>query len=221
MSCLGPFSFSAASPLHLQTAALEAALLSMPCVTAMPAFAPGILSIQGGGENPGGGGKGDDKKVDLGTSPDAAAATKGSGVLTLQSSRQREMIVARSIYRELTDGGFKHEEILAVAAELVGLVTENISKRDDIPRLHAALSIDLYTRPLSVRLDNCLNLADIRWVGQLVLRTENDLLKAKNLGKKSINEIKKILADLSAEMGITLSLGMQPEQLHGWQPSQG
>jgi DNA-directed RNA polymerase subunit alpha len=60
---------------------------------------------------------------------------------------------------------------------------------------------------LSVRSANCLQNANIRYIGELVQRTESEMLKTKNFGRKSLKEIKEILA----EMG--LSLGMK---LDGW-----
>jgi DNA-directed RNA polymerase subunit alpha len=63
---------------------------------------------------------------------------------------------------------------------------------------------------LSVRSANCLKNANIRYIGELVVRSEAEMLKTKNFGRKSLNEIKEILA----EMG--LSLGMKIE---GWPPA--
>jgi len=62
---------------------------------------------------------------------------------------------------------------------------------------------------VSVRSANCLQNAQIRFIGDLVQRTEAEMLKTKNFGRKSLKEIKEILA----EMG--LSLGMK---LDGWDP---
>jgi DNA-directed RNA polymerase subunit alpha len=62
---------------------------------------------------------------------------------------------------------------------------------------------------LSVRSANCLKNANIRFIGELVQRTEQEMLKTKNFGRKSLNEIKEVLT----EMG--LSLGMK---LDGWAP---
>ena len=64
---------------------------------------------------------------------------------------------------------------------------------------------------LSVRSANCLQNANIRYIGELVQRTEAEMLKTKNFGRKSLKEIKEILA----EMG--LSLGMK---LDGWPPQE-
>ncbi len=65
---------------------------------------------------------------------------------------------------------------------------------------------------LSVRSANCLQQANIRTIGDLVQRTETEMLKTKNFGRKSLKEIKELLA----EMG--LSLGMKLEQ---WPPKNG
>jgi len=65
---------------------------------------------------------------------------------------------------------------------------------------------------LSVRSANCLQNANIRYIGDLVQRTESEMLKTKNFGRKSLKEIKEILN----EMG--LSLGMK---LDNWPPKPG
>jgi DNA-directed RNA polymerase subunit alpha len=59
---------------------------------------------------------------------------------------------------------------------------------------------------LSVRSYNCLKNANIRTLRELVTKTEADMLKTKNFGRKSLNEIKEILA------GMGLSLGMRFDQ---------
>lgn len=60
---------------------------------------------------------------------------------------------------------------------------------------------------LSVRASNCIQKANIKTIGDLVGRTEAEMLKYKNFGKKSLNEIKKILTDMG------LSLGMNVDDL--------
>jgi DNA-directed RNA polymerase subunit alpha len=59
---------------------------------------------------------------------------------------------------------------------------------------------------LSVRSANCLENADIKYIGELVQKSEGEMLRTKNFGRKSLNEIKEILT----EMG--LSLGMRLEE---------
>lgn len=63
---------------------------------------------------------------------------------------------------------------------------------------------------LTVRSANCLKAENVHFIGDLVQRAESDLLKTPNLGKKSLNEIKSVLADRG------LSLGMH---LENWPPS--
>jgi len=62
---------------------------------------------------------------------------------------------------------------------------------------------------LSVRSANCLRNAEIRHIGELVQRTEAEMLKTKNFGRKSLNEIKQLLSEME------LGLGMKIE---GWEP---
>ncbi len=62
---------------------------------------------------------------------------------------------------------------------------------------------------LSVRASNCLKTANIRTIADLVQKSEAELLKTKNFGKKSLNEIKTILG----EMGLALGMRLDPEEL--------
>ncbi len=57
---------------------------------------------------------------------------------------------------------------------------------------------------LSVRSANCLQNANIRYIGELVQRSEGEMLKTKNFGRKSLNEIKEVLASMSLELGMVL-----------------
>ena len=54
---------------------------------------------------------------------------------------------------------------------------------------------------LSVRSANCLQNANIRYIGELIQRTEGEMLKTKNFGRKSLNEIKEVLASMGLELG--------------------
>ncbi len=56
---------------------------------------------------------------------------------------------------------------------------------------------------LSVRAANCLNNANITTVGQLAMKSEQEMLKYRNFGKKSLNEIKDKLAALGLTLGMT------------------
>lgn len=81
------------------------------------------------------------------------------------------------------------------------VVTESEGKEDQKVKELLTQSVDIIE--LSVRSSNCLQIARIKTLGELVKKTEHDLLKVKNFGKKSLTEISKKLK----EMG--LSLGMQ------------
>ena len=78
------------------------------------------------------------------------------------------------------------------------------------PQLNENLFKTVDSLELSVRAANCLENANIKYIGELVTKSEAEMLKTKNFGRKSLNEIKDILA----EMG--LSLGMK---IDGFDPS--
>jgi DNA-directed RNA polymerase subunit alpha len=70
------------------------------------------------------------------------------------------------------------------------------------------LNENLYRRvdelELSVRSANCLQNANIRYIGELCQRTESEMLRTKNFGRKSLNEIKEILAEMGLSLGMKL-----------------
>jgi len=85
--------------------------------------------------------------------------------------------------------------------------TEEVQEvRHDAVIEHLNKSVD--ELELSVRSYNCLKNANIRTIGELVIKTEAEMLKTKNFGRKSLNEIKEILG------GMGLSLGMRLDE-HG------
>ncbi len=57
---------------------------------------------------------------------------------------------------------------------------------------------------LSVRSANCLQNANIRYIGELVQRSEGEMLKTKNFGRKSLNEIKEVLISMGLSLGMRL-----------------
>ena len=64
---------------------------------------------------------------------------------------------------------------------------------------------------LSVRSTNCLKNANIRLIGELVQIPENEILKTPNFGKKSLEEIQKVLADMGLHLGMKLE-GFDPSK---------
>lgn len=115
-----------------------------------------------------------------------------------------------------SDGSVKPEDALAYAAKIlkdqlsifINFEEEAETQEEEI-RTEPAFNENLFRSvdelELSVRSANCLKNADIRYIGELVQKTEQEMLKTKNFGRKSLNEIKEILS----EMG--LSLGMKIE----------
>ena len=120
-----------------------------------------------------------------------------------------------------TDGSVRPEDAVAYAAKILKdqlsifinfeetaePTAEMVS--DEQVKLNENLDKSVDELELSVRSANCLQNANIRFIGELVQKTEAEMLKTKNFGRKSLKEIKEILA----EMG--LSLGMK---LEGWIP---
>jgi len=89
---------------------------------------------------------------------------------------------------------------------------EEAAERDEArPRteLNENLFRNVDELELSVRASNCLKTANIRTIADLVQKSEAELLKTKNFGKKSLNEIKTILG----EMGLALGMRLDPEEL--------
>ena len=72
-------------------------------------------------------------------------------------------------------------------------------------KLFKTLSQDIDVLDLSVRAMNCLNSADIRLVGELCTKTEQRMLKYRNFGKKSLDEIKEKIEKLGLGLGMTFS----------------
>ncbi len=82
---------------------------------------------------------------------------------------------------------------------------EPVETEDEKLREHLDRSID--ELDLSVRSYNCLKNAGIETVRDLVQKTESELLKTKNFGRKSLNEIKEMLADMNLTLGMKLGGG--------------
>ena len=122
-----------------------------------------------------------------------------------------------------TDGSLNPEEAVAHAAKILkdqlsifvtfeeeeGEEMEISGEQEEFETLNENLFRSVDELELSVRSANCLKHANIKLIGDLVQKTEAEILATKNFGRKSLNEIKEILA----EMG--LSLGMK---LENWPP---
>jgi len=99
-------------------------------------------------------------------------------------------------------------EQLSVFAALEGVI-ETSSSRPTSPDVDPILLRPVDDLELTVRSANCLKAENIYYIGDLIQRTENELLKTPNLGRKSLNEIKEVLA----ARGLTLGM-----KLENWPP---
>jgi len=75
---------------------------------------------------------------------------------------------------------------------------------DEKAKLKKLLNMSVNEIELSVRAANCLNNANITTVGQLAMKTEAEMLKYRNFGKKSLNEIKEKLTSLGLSLGMNI-----------------
>jgi DNA-directed RNA polymerase subunit alpha len=86
---------------------------------------------------------------------------------------------------------------------------EAADKQDDEKsKLKKLLNMSVNEIELSVRAANCLNNANITTVGQLALKSEQEMLKYRNFGKKSLNEIKDKLVSLNLSLGMNFEPGL-------------
>ena len=112
------------------------------------------------------------------------------------------MLQASAILRHHLDV-FVHynEEVIEFDQTPVGVSEENI-------KLKKLLNMSVNEIELSVRAANCLNNANITTVGQLAQKTEAEMLKYRNFGKKSLNEIKDKLQQLGLGLGMKFETGL-------------
>jgi len=124
-----------------------------------------------------------------------------------------------------TDGSVRPDEAVTDAARVlqdqlaifVGTREESersIDTQEEPPTLqNANLFRPIEELNFSVRSANCLQSADIRYIGELVQKTEGDLLKTKNFGRKSLNEIKEALQTMGLELGMRIDNYPSREEL--------
>ena len=114
-----------------------------------------------------------------------------------------------------TDGAVTPVDALGFAAKILkDQLTIFINFEEDIERQAgqairvADLSDVLFRRVedlgLSVRSANCLQNADIKYLGELVQKIEAEMLRTKNFGRKSLNELKQVLGELGLEFGMKI-----------------
>ena len=125
-----------------------------------------------------------------------------------------------------TDGSVRPQDALAFAAKILkdqisifinfneAEEPEVIEDREELsPRFNDNLNRRVDELELSVRSANCLANANIRYIGELVQKTEAEILRTKNFGRKSLNEIKEILAEMGLSLGMKLDGWVHPDQI--------
>jgi DNA-directed RNA polymerase subunit alpha len=124
-----------------------------------------------------------------------------------------------------TDGSVTPESAVAYAAKILKdqltlfinfeeepeRIEERVEDQPAIQNEHLYRGVN--ELELSVRAANCLRNANIRWIGELVQKSEQEMLKTKNFGRKSLNEIKEILQEMGLQLGMKLDNFTPPEQM--------
>ena len=113
-----------------------------------------------------------------------------------------------------TDGTIEAEEILKISATILqhqlsafaelGRLEEVIEEKEEI-KIDPVMLRPVDELELTVRSANCLKAESVQFIGDLVTKRESDLLRTPNLGKKSLNEIKEVLASRGLSLGLVLN----------------
>jgi len=124
-----------------------------------------------------------------------------------------------------TDGSVKPENGLAYAGKILKdqmSIFINFDEEAAVPEVEAVneeeleplnpyLDKSVEDLELSVRSANCLKNAEILFIGDLAQKTDQEMLKTKNFGRKSLNEIKSLLAEMDLTLGMTFETWTPPD----------
>lgn len=134
-----------------------------------------------------------------------------------------------------TDGSAIPEDALAISAKILKehmnlfinfeeeeICEEEVKKesQEEKEKLYEKLNKSVSELELSVRSINCLQNADIKSIGGLVQKTESEMLKTKNFGRKSLNELKEILEEMGLSFGMDVKGWTLAEEPAEEQPEQ-
>lgn len=112
-----------------------------------------------------------------------------------------------------TDGSISAESAVQMAARILieqmavfvdFEMSAPVEEESEEEKLNPILLKPIDELELTVRSANCLKAENIQYIGDLIQRTEVDLLKTPNLGKKSLNEIKAVLAEMGLNFGVRI-----------------
>ncbi|QEM67951.1 DNA-directed RNA polymerase subunit alpha [Geobacter sp. FeAm09] len=167
-----------------------------------------------------------DEKAPVGTIPiDAIYSPIKKVNFTVSNARVGQMTDYDRLTLEVwTDGSANPEDAVAYAAKIMkeqlsifinfdeesepSLIEESQEEKD---KINENLYRTVDELELSVRSANCLKNAGIKLIGELVSKSEAEMLKTQNFGRKSLNEIKDILSDMGLTFGMKLDEFPDPE----------
>ena len=167
-----------------------------------------------------------DEKAPVGTIPIDAIFSPISKVnFTVTNARVGQITDYDKLTIEVwTDGSVKPQDSVAYASKILKdqlsifinfdedvEPQEEAEPEEERERFNENLYRSVDELELSVRSANCLKNAGIKLIGELVSRTEAEMLKTQNFGRKSLNEIKDILVDMGLTLGMKLDNFPDPE----------
>ncbi|MCD4651026.1 MAG: DNA-directed RNA polymerase subunit alpha, partial [Candidatus Cloacimonetes bacterium] len=143
-----------------------------------------------------------------------------SPIIKVKYAQENERVGERIDYDKLimeitTDGSIDPKDSLYLAAKILRDLydkvvlfetepeyIEEVEMDPELENLEKILDSQVHELELSVRCSNCLAAAKIDKIGELVSKTENEMLKYRNFGKKSLDEIKKLLEKYDLSLGM-------------------
>jgi DNA-directed RNA polymerase subunit alpha len=125
-----------------------------------------------------------------------------------------------------TDGSITPEDALSYGAKILKdhlqqfihideeiEIEEEEEEDEETVRVRQLLKTRVDELELSVRSSNCLRAANIQTLSELVSKTESEMLKYRNFGRKSLNELNAILDELNLSFGMDISKFLEPEKV--------
>ncbi len=167
-----------------------------------------------------------DEKAPVGTIPIDTIFTPIQKVnFNVTNARVGQMTDYDKLIMEVwTDGSVKPDDAVSFAAKILkdqlsifinfdesAEVLEEIEVEEEKEKTNENLYRSVEELELSVRSANCLKNAGIKLIGELVSKTEAEMLKTQNFGRKSLNEIKDVLAEMGLTLGMQLENFPDPE----------
>jgi DNA-directed RNA polymerase subunit alpha len=132
----------------------------------------------------------------------------------------------RLVIEVWTDGSILPSDAVAVAAKILRdhfalfihfeePIEEEVEEEvnEDVMRVRTQLEKSVDELELSVRSSNCLRAAEIKTIGELVQKSEAEMLKYRNFGRKSLKEIQDILGEMGLHFGMNVSPYVQPKKV--------